>query len=107
MRAKRARNTIKSRRCGAGVIRSGMGQDYRVGLGVWKTKGSAKNVTELVMERHPDRTEARSTGPGSEQGVGSGIAVCRIRNNQRQRTSERCNALLREIRNDRVGFPCV
>ena len=78
-----------------------------MGLGVRKTEGSAQNVTKLVMERHPDRSEARSTGPGSEQGVGSGIAVGRIRYNLRQRASERCNALLREIRNDRVGFPRV
>src|SRR5439155_23755008 len=72
-----------------------------------KTEASAKDVTKLVMERHPNRAEARSAGPGSEQGVGSGIAVGRIRYNLRQRASERCNALLREIRNDRVGFPCV
>ncbi len=107
MRAKRARNTIKSGRRGAGIVCSGMRQDHRVGLGVRKTEGSAKNVTKLVMERHPDRSEARSRGPGSEQGVGSGIAVGRIRYNLRQRASERCNALLREIRNDRVGFPRV
>jgi len=98
---------IEGARSGAGVICSGMRQDHRVGLCVWKTKGPAKNVTKLVMERHPDRSEARSTGPGSEQGVGSGIAVGRIRNNLRQRASERCNTLLREIRNNGVGFPCV
>src|SRR6266567_2033474 len=107
MRAKRARNTIKSGRRGAGIVRSGMRQDHRVGLGVRKTEGSAQNVTKLVMERHPDRSEARSTGPGSEQSVGSGIAVGRIRYNLRQRASEGCDALLREIRRDRVSILCV
>jgi hypothetical protein len=43
MRAKRARNTIKSGRCGAGVVRSGMRQDHRVGLCVRKTE-SAPNT---------------------------------------------------------------
>src|ERR1700704_3183025 len=84
-----------------------MRKNHRVGLGVRKAEGTSKNVTQLVMQRHPDRPEARSAGPGSEQGVGWGIAVGRIRNNLRQRTSERCNTLLREIRNDGVGFPCV
>ena len=107
MHAKRARDTIKGGRCCAGIIRSGMRQDHGVGFCVRKTEASAKNVTKLVMERHPDRAEARSTGPGSEQGVRSGIAVDRIRYNLRQRASKRCNALLREIRNDRVGFSRV
>jgi hypothetical protein len=45
MRAKRARNTIKGGRCGAGIVRSGMRQDHSVGFCVRKTEGSAKNVT--------------------------------------------------------------
>src|SRR5258705_9690980 len=107
MRAECARDTMKGGRCGAGIVRSGMRQDHRVGLGVRKTEASAKDVAKLVMERHPDRSKARSTGPGSEQRVGSGIAVGRIRYNLRQRASERGNALLREIRKDGAGFPRV
>src|SRR3954451_9166306 len=107
LRAKRMRDPVESNRCRAGVVRRRMWQDHGMGLGVWKAEGSAKNVTELMMQRHPYRAEAGSTGPRSEQRIGPGIAVGRVRNDPGQRTSERGNALLGEIRNDRVGFLCV
>ena len=78
-----------------------------MGLGVRKIKGAAKDVTELVMQGHAYGAETRSAGPGSEQRIGPGISIGRVSNNPRQRTPERGNALLGEIGNDRVGFPCV
>src|SRR6476646_2185464 len=78
MRAKRARHTIKGGRCGAGIVRSGMRQDHGVGFCVRKTEGASQHVTQLVMERHPYSSEARSTDPGSKQSIGASAPVGRV-----------------------------
>src|SRR6266436_8651913 len=73
------------------VIGDRMRQDHGVRLGVRKAESTAQHVTQLVMKRHPYRSEAGSADPGSEQSIGASIPVGRVRNNPGQRTSESCD----------------
>src|SRR6266853_846575 len=89
------------------VIGDRMRQDHGVRLGVRKAESTAQHVTQLVMKRHPYRSETGSADPGSEQSVGASVAVGRVQNNPRQRTTEGCDALLRKARRYGVGVLCI
>src|SRR5712664_174030 len=69
--------TDGNRRTGC-VIGYCMRQDHGVRLGVRKTESTAQHVAQLVMKRHPYRSEAGSTDPGSEQSIGASVPVGRV-----------------------------
>ena len=58
-------STDGDRRTG-GVVGYRMRQDHGVRLGVRKTESTAQHVAQLVVKRHPYRSEAGSTDPGSK-----------------------------------------
>jgi hypothetical protein len=76
--AKRASHATDGNRRTSRIVGDRMRQDHRVRLGVWKTESAPQHVTQLVMERHPYRSETGSTDPGSEQSIGASASVGRV-----------------------------
>ncbi len=49
-----------------------------MGLGMWQIEGSAEHVTELVVQRHADGSEAGAAQPGAIERIGPRSAILRI-----------------------------
>ena len=69
IRAQRARNPGHRFRRRSGVVGGRMRQHDRMGFGMGQVEHAAQHVTELVMQRHPDRAEADAAQPGAVERV--------------------------------------
>jgi hypothetical protein len=87
-----------------GVVRNGVRQNDRVGLGVRHAKRAAEGVAQLVVQRHADSAEAGTACPCTEEGVGPAVVRGRVLRDERDRPADRFDALDGEARSDGVRF---
>ena len=65
-----------------------MGQHRRMRFRMGQVERAAQGVTELVVQRHPDGTQARAAQPSTIESVRPRLAILRMGDNDRQSTGK-------------------